>query len=194
MIRSTKCVFLSHCILAQAVRANGLAKYYPAAIKPVVQFCLDHDINMMQMPCPETMCAAGGLGREPHGKGWYESRGLRETSSAIAVDQAAYVKTLIDGGNQVLAIIGMEFSPACATTFLSKGRAIYRDRGIFIEELQKELDRLGLEIPFIGVNQRWLKKLDRELHGLLEPVAASTKPGSPAIRGPRRAVVAAAGR
>ena len=112
--RSKNCVFVSHCLLAQGIRANGLAKYERAAVKPLVQFCLDHDINIMQMPCPERLCAAGGIGREPHGKAWYEKNGLRDTSARIAREQAAYMKTLIENGFNILAIIGMEFSPACA--------------------------------------------------------------------------------
>ena len=132
MKRSTKCVFLSHCLLAQTVRAKGLAKHFAATVKPVIQFCLDHDVNMVQMPCPEVLCPAGGLGREPHGKTWYEERGLRLTCAVIAKTQAAYARELVDQGCQVLAIIGMEFSPACAVTYLNKGRALHRDQGIFI--------------------------------------------------------------
>lgn len=167
MLRSKKCVMLANCLLAQAVRANGLAKYYPAAVKPVVQFCLDHDINMIQMPCPETACAAGGLGREPRGKAWYEKHGLRETSRAIARPQVAYLKQLRAGGLEVLAIIGMEFSPACAVNYLNRGQRIHRDQGIFIEELKAALADEGLEIPFVGVNQRAIKKLENDLRALL---------------------------
>lgn len=166
-IRSNKCVFVSHCILAQCVRANGLAKYYAGAVKPVVQFCLDHDINMMQMPCPESMCSAGGLGRDPHGKKWYEDNGLRDTATGIAKGQVEYMRSIVQNGNEILAIIGMEFSPACAVTYLNRGPVIYKDRGIYVEELQKYLDEENLDIPFIGVNQRAHKKLAKQLNSLI---------------------------
>lgn len=177
MIRSDKCVLLSHCLLAQTVRANGLAKYFPAAVKPVVQFCLDHDINMIQMPCPELSCGAGGFGRDPHGKTWYLRRGLRETCTPIARNMADYARRLVDAGNNILAVIGMEFSPACAVTFLNKGPVIYRDQGVFIEELKAELAAVGLEFRFIGVNQRAHKKLARQLQELLveDEVDSSTE-------------------
>ncbi len=168
MLRSNRCVFLSHCLLAQVVRAKGLVKYFPAAVKPVVQFCLDNDINMIQMPCPETLCAAGGLGREPHGKAWYEQNGLRKTSAKIAREQATYAQQLIDSGCALLAVLGVEFSPACATQYLNRGPVVYKDRGIFAEELKKAFDALGLAVPFVGVNQRWLRKLDRDLAELVE--------------------------
>src|SRR5580698_10072479 len=158
MLRSHQYVLLSHCLLAQGVRAAGLAKYFPAAVKPVVQFCLDHDINMIQMPCPETLCPAGGLVRGPHGKTWYERAGLRETSKAIAAAQVKYVRELLGAGNVILAVIGMEFSPACAINYMNRGARIHKDKGIFIEELQAALLDAKIELPFVGVNQRALKK------------------------------------
>ena len=167
MRRSNRCVFLSHCLLAQLVRAKGLAKYFPGAVKPVIQFCLDNDINMMQMPCPESRCAAGGLGRDPHGKVWYERNGLREVAVRIATEQVDYMSELISAGYEILAIIGVEFSPACAVNYLNRGPIIQKDRGIFVEELQRGLKTRGVEIPFIGVNQRALKKLDRQLKEML---------------------------
>ena len=167
MNRSKKCVFVSHCLLARAVVAEGLAKHAPAAVRPVVQFCLDNDINIFQMPCPEVRCPAGGLRRALRGKTWYERNGLRETSSQIAGEQASYMAELTEAGLDVLAVLGVEFSPACAVTYLNKGRAIMRAQGIYIEELRRELEARGLSVPFIGVNERWLKKLHKQLHGLL---------------------------
>ncbi len=167
MLRSPRYVFLSHCLLAQGVRAEGLAKYYPAAVKPVVQFCLDNDVNMVQMPCPETLCPAGGLIRGPHGKVWYERAGLRDTCRPIAVAQAKYMRQLLDAGYEVLAVIGMEFSPACAVNYMNRGARIHRDQGIFIEELRSAMAERSVAIPFVGVNQRALKKLQRDLQTLL---------------------------
>ncbi len=103
MNRSKKCVFVSHCLLAQVVRAKGLVKVSPAIIKQVVQFCMDNDINVFQMPCPESLCAAGGLRREVHGKAWYEKNGLRETSSKIAKEQVNYMVELKESGFAVVA-------------------------------------------------------------------------------------------
>lgn len=164
--RSKLCVFVSHCLLAQGVRANGLAKYTPGAVRPLVEFCLEQDINIIQMPCPETLCASGGLNRQPRGKSWYEKNGLRETSASIAAGQVEYLKSLVNEGFCILAIVGMEFSPACAVKFLNRGPVVYKDQGILIEELRRELHEVGLEIPFLGVNMRGMKKLRRDLEAL----------------------------
>ena len=168
MNRSKKCVFVSHCLLAQGVMAQGIVRQSPAIVKPVVQFCMDNDINVFQMPCPELLCAAGGLGRCAHGKGWYEKNGLREISSKIAKRQVGYIVKLISGGYEVLAIIGLEFSPACAPSYLNRGRRIVAGKGVFIEELERELDVQGIKVPFIGVNQRWTRKLNKQLGEVLE--------------------------
>lgn len=166
-IRSMDCVFVSHCMLAQCVMAEGVVKNFPAMVKPVIQFCMDHDINIMQMPCPETLCGSGGLGRQPRGKKWYEEHGLRETAKSIAVDQISYMLKLVGQGYRILAIIGVDFSPACAVNYLNKGRSVYKSKGIYIEELEKLLKVHELSIPLIGVCQRWQKKLAKDLRGIL---------------------------
>lgn len=168
MNRSNKCVFISHCLLAQAVMAKGLVKLSPAIVKQVVQFCMDNDINIFQMPCPELLCAAGGLGRDIHGKGWYEKKGLRETSSQIAKEQVNHMVELTRAGFEVLAVIGLEFSPACAPGYLNKGRRIVKGKGIYIEELERELKLQKLQVPFVGVNQRWTRKLEKQLSEMLQ--------------------------
>lgn len=165
--RSTRCVFVAHCLLAQGIRANGVARYDKAAVKTVVQFCLDHDINIMQMPCPELLAKSGGVRRPPHGKKWYEEHGLRETCESIATQQATYMKTLNDNGYTILAVIGVEFSPACATKLLNRGPIVYKDQGIFVEELIRALKANDLRIPILGVGLRWQKKLKRDLESLI---------------------------
>ncbi len=168
MNRSKTCVLVSHCILAQGVMAEGLVKIFPAVFKPVLKFCMDHDINVFQMPCPELCCEAGGLGRQARGKAWYEKEGLRQISRRIAEEQVASMIQLTQAGFTVLAIIGVEFSPACAVGYLNRGRSIVKDKGIYVEELQRTLGEEGLDVAFIGVHHRWVRKLEKELRAMLE--------------------------
>lgn len=166
-IRSSRCVFVSHCLLAQGVMAQGIVKHFPGPVRPVLEFCLEHDLNIMQMPCPESRCLAGGLDRVPHGKKWYEENGLRETASEIAEEQADYMRAVVDRGFEILGIIGVDFSPACAVSYLNRGPAIYRDQGIYVEELRRCLKERGLDVRFVGINQRWHKKLRQDLSDLI---------------------------
>jgi predicted secreted protein len=165
-------------MLAQCVMADGVAKHFAAIVKPVIEFCLRNDINIMQMPCPETMCASGGLGRSPRGKAWYEQNGLRHTSAQIARGQAEYVAKLLAANIDVLGIVGIDFSPACAVNYLNKGRSIVKGEGIYMEELRRELIERGISLPFIGVSGKWQKKMVRDLEILVAPLAL-IKPSLP---------------
>lgn len=166
-IRSRRCVFVSHCLLAQGVMAQGLVKHFPGPVRPILEFCLEHDLNIMQMPCPESRCSAGGLNRTPHGKKWYEKNGLRETAREIAEDQADYMRAVADQGFEIVGIIGVDFSPACAVNYLNRGPAIYRDQGIYMEELCNSLAARDLNIRLVGINHRWHKKLRQDLDSLV---------------------------
>lgn len=147
--------------------AEGVVRHHAAIMRPVVEFCLAEDINIIQMPCPETNCAAGGLGRQPHGKVWYERNGLRETAAGIAKGQVEYMNRLRTAGIEILAVIGVDFSPACAVTYLNKGRSIVRDEGIFVEELKRLMAESGFELPFVGVTAKWERRIERDLKALL---------------------------
>jgi len=161
--RSDKCVFVSHCILAQTVKAEGGAKV-AAIVKEVIQFCMDNDINVIQMPCPELLTEAGGFGREPRGKKFYEAHGLRDTSLRIAKNQANYIEAVQANGKKVIGIIGVTFSPACST---EETNSVYRQKGIYIEELEKELEERGLHIPMISIHPTWKSKMTESLNSLL---------------------------
>ena len=147
--------------------AQGVVQKSPAVVRPIVEFCLDHDLNILQMPCPESRCPAGGLVRAPRGKQWYEKRGLRETARSIAEGQVEYMRELVENGFEIVAVIGVDFSPACAVNYLNRGPSIYSDQGIYVEELRKCMDEHKMNIHFIGVNQRWHKKLRRDLEFLV---------------------------
>lgn len=160
---SQYCVFVSHCILAQTVRAEGCAKT-PAIINRVVQFLMKHEFNIMQMPCPESI--AVGIERGKHGKKWYEEKGIRRVCKDIAEKQAIYMQKLEQAGKKVIGIIGIEFSPACSFTRDSK--SVYRQEGIYGEELRKAMKKCGVYAKMISVHPEWKDKLDNDLKGLLE--------------------------
>ena len=53
--RSRKVVFVAHCLLNQNAISDQTA-VYPAAFRDVVDFFLERDVGIVQMPCPELCC------------------------------------------------------------------------------------------------------------------------------------------
>lgn len=63
--RSKKVIFLAHCLLNQNAISDGTA-VCPAAFGDLIQLPLDHEVGVVQMPCPELCCL--GLDRgDVHG-------------------------------------------------------------------------------------------------------------------------------
>ncbi len=58
--RKRKVVFLSHCILNENVRYAGGA-FRAACVSEIVSQCVERDIGMVQMPCPEQHAWGGVL-------------------------------------------------------------------------------------------------------------------------------------
>lgn len=160
---SQRCVFIAHCMLAQTVRAEGCAKA-PAAIKRVIEFLMEHEINIMQMPCPESIML--GIAREKHGKKWYEEKGFREVCRDIARNQVNYMKALEIDGKKIVGVIGVTFSPACS--FERDNGSVYRQEGIYGEELRAAMKHFNIDAKMISVNPDWKDKLEADLLSLLE--------------------------
>ena len=61
--RSRRVVFLAHCLLNQNAISDGTA-VYPAAFRELVQFFLEHQVGIVQLPCPELCCLGLDRGRD----------------------------------------------------------------------------------------------------------------------------------
>lgn len=53
--RSKKVVFIAHCLLNQNSISDGTA-VYPATFKEIIDYFINADIGVIQMPCPELSC------------------------------------------------------------------------------------------------------------------------------------------
>jgi hypothetical protein len=127
--RSRRVVFLSHCLLNENTRYLGGANHR-GAIESVVRACLDANLGMVQMPCPE-QCAWGGVlkrrlllayGLRERAPWAYVLRrpllafGLLYTrwryarlADAVVAQAADYVSS----GFEVAGIVGVDGSPSC---------------------------------------------------------------------------------
>jgi predicted secreted protein len=86
--------------------------------------------------------------------------GFQEHCERLADETAKYLKSLIENAREppirILAILGVERSPACGVECTPVGRGeekrYERRKGIFIDLLVKSLRDAGIEIPVIGVD------------------------------------------
>lgn len=169
--RSKKVVFIAHCLLNQNSISDGTA-VYPAAFKEVIDFFLNADIGIVQMPCPEFCCL--GLDRGNfHGADspvLIENTRIRtemkKDISDTKLEQLAdyVVRQIIEYdqyGFKVVGIIGANRSPNCGVNTTSDNNEEVCGMGLFIEKIFHRLSRENIAVPMIGIkgNDDMLQKL-----------------------------------
>ena len=159
--RSKRVVFVAHCFLNQNAISDGTA-VYPAAFKGVVDFFLNTDVSIIQMPCPEFCCL--GLDRgNIYGADSpvvVENTRIRaemkkDTANAKLNQLADYVMQQIieydKFGFEIVGIIGANRSPNCGVDTTSDNNAETRGMGLFMEKISDKLSDADISIPMIGI-------------------------------------------
>lgn len=168
--RSKRFIFIPFCLICQAFQAQGIVRYgYSATIKPIVEEILRYNINIIQMPCPESQFGGytTGLKREPKGIDRYDVPEFREICKNSASEVVSIIRGVLANDYKVVTILGIEYSPSCAIRLQYSRRGTFHQPGLFIESLQNQLDEEKIEIPFIGINRRGINKSLSELRDLL---------------------------
>lgn len=170
--RSKQFVFVPFCVLSQAFHASGLVKYeWKGVVKPIIQTLMDYDVNIIQMPCMETLFLGGtkdGLNRKPNGMKHYDTLDFRAACNIEALKVVDQIKGIISNGYEVAAILGMEYSPSCAVNVQYPYRKDETNSGIYIQELNSILSDNGINIPMLGINRRGIKPTIKRLEKLLD--------------------------
>lgn len=168
--RSKKFIFIPFCLICQGFQAQGIVRYgYSAVIKPIIEEILRYEINIIQMPCPESQLGGyeQSLKRKPKGIEQYDTPEFREICQRLARETTEMIKAILSNGYEVVAILGIEYSPSCATKIQYSQRGAFHRSGLFIENLKNQLDKERIEIPFIGINRRGINKSLTDLRQLL---------------------------
>ena len=159
--RSKKVIFLAHCLLNQNAISDGTA-VCPAAFGELIQLLLDHEVGVVQMPCPELCCL--GLDRgDVHGadrpaveentriRRAMEKDGPRQKREALADLVAEQVQEYHKHGFQVLGIVGANRSPNCGVETTSDFDREVEGRGAFMDAITQRLEAAGISIPMLGL-------------------------------------------
>jgi predicted secreted protein len=126
-LRSRRVIFVAHCLLNENTRYLGGARR-GGAIREIVEPCLERDIGIVQLPCPEQHAWGGVLKRRllffygSKGKLRYRLRSVllplalwytRHIYRKLARRTADEVQDYQKAGFAVLGIIGVDPSPTC---------------------------------------------------------------------------------
>ena len=161
--RGKKVIFLAHCLLNQNAISDGTA-VCPAAFGELIQLLLDHEVGIVQMPCPELCCL--GLDRgDVHGaerpvveentriRRAMEKDGPRQKREALADLVAEQVQEYHKHGFQVLGIVGANRSPNCGVETTSDFDREVEGRGAFMEAIAQRLEAAGISVPMLGLKR-----------------------------------------
>ncbi len=172
---SHRFVVVIDCILNQNARDLGAATY-PSMNKALVELCMQHDVGLFQIPCPE-MAFLGFERKRALGQSIREALDTQEGRDCcrkLSVDLTNRIEDLISNKNKIVAVLGGNpESPGCAIHMVSSGRneLMAEKSGVFMKAFHQELCRRNIEVPFRGMRDcrpgwikqdlAWLEKLFR---------------------------------
>ncbi|MBN2367122.1 MAG: hypothetical protein JXL67_13210 [Calditrichaeota bacterium] len=149
--RGRRLVAVIECIINQNARDAGAATF-PAMDWDVVRLCNQYHVGILQLPCPEIHFLGFDRNRKPGEsiRNALDTEAGRESCRKISMEIADRFQTYINQGYQILAILGGNpESPGCAVHI--KEGALLANSGVFMKELQDELHKRSIDIPFQGI-------------------------------------------
>lgn len=155
-----KVAFLAHCLLNQNAKVDEKA-WYPGVVKPAIDLLREFGYELAQLPCPEMTFL--GVNRWWQTKDQYDTAGYRRHCRFLARPVADLIESYLKQGYQVI-IIGLDGSPSSGVRQTGRnapGGRIWGGRpegsvedvvgvpgkGVWMEELEKELNERGLVFP-----------------------------------------------
>ena len=153
--RSRKVVFLAHCLLNQNAISDGTA-VYPAAFRELVQFFLEHQVGIVQLPCPELCCLGLDRGNRQGAQSpvTEENTRIRAASRMLEDLVESVIHQVLEYhryGFRIVAFLGANRSPNCGVEATSDHNQEMPGRGLFLGALEDRIRAAGLEIPLLGV-------------------------------------------
>jgi predicted secreted protein len=134
-------------MLNQNARITTAADF-PAMFEPLIAWLKDHQIGIIQMPCPELMVL--GLGRVSVRDGLETAEGHAHLHQII--DNLIYeIKQYQFQGFEILGILGKQGSPACGVTMTWLDGRHQPGIGVYIRLLQERLSQEQLGVQIFGV-------------------------------------------
>ena len=136
-------VLVCHCLLNPVTRAQGTKEIN----RDIIKVLIDENISIIQLPCPEIEYGLD-FKRGPCSKDDYDTPGFREHCRTLARSTAEEVINQ-SKHSSVFGLIAVGGSPSCGfmRTHIKGEHA--QEPGIFMEELAKIFDELGIKIKIV---------------------------------------------
>jgi len=150
MERSKKVIFISHCLLNQNARPLGGEKY-SGSVKELVELFAESGVGIIQIPCPQIEFNEG-LNRKSKSKDAYDNNGFRSKCQKLSSNVIETIESYLRKNYEILGILGVEQSSTCGVYQVQNGKRSVPGKGIFIEELEKEMEKKNFQVPIIGIN------------------------------------------
>ena len=182
MNRSKKIVVLSHCLLNSNSKVEGLSTY-SSILKKLVKYIILKDYGIIQLPCPELKMY--GIKRWGHVKNQFDNEYFRNQCNNMLESYINQFKDYLLNGYEIKCIIGVEKSPSCGVnkTCISSSWGgtvnskcikekidnieIVNESGVFIEELEKMLKNIDLDIPLVAIDEEDVEKSLNDIKKIL---------------------------
>ena len=148
MKRGKKVLFVSHCLLNQNAMPVGKAKY-TGSVKDLLELFAEAGVGVVQLDCPQIEFN-NGLNRRPSTK--TSTNGYRKECKKLSMKVMKKIESYIRNDYKVLGILGVETSLTCGVHQVQNGRRSAPGKGIFMEELENEMQKKNFQVPVIGVN------------------------------------------
>ena len=133
-------IFVPHCILNPSIKDSS------RTTKEIINIFAESGIGIVQLPCPEIEFN-GKLIKQIGNKEKY-----REHCRELSLKVLKNVKKYLDANYKVLGILGVEFSPTCGIYRINNGKRNTPGKGIFMEELENEMQKKNFQVPFVTAN------------------------------------------
>ncbi|MFZ1128040.1 hypothetical protein [Methanoregula sp.] len=165
-------IFVSHCVVNQCARARGIKTKLngKVIVKPIIDFIIEHNVGMIQLPCPEIKYE--GLNRRACGQNHYNN----QLFNKICKEYAEKIKKLIlqyqDEGYSIIGFVGIEYSPTCGITRTTLGNGkIANEPGLFYKHIIELLDNIVPSQNFVGLplnNPSEIEKIVQQLELIIK--------------------------
>jgi predicted secreted protein len=146
--RGRRVVLLPHCALNQNSRVAGAA-VRPAAMEDLIAGLLQHNIGIVQMPCPELILLGLDRAHLPI-SAELEKAESQAQLRRLALDLIDQITAYRRCGVAVLAILGKNGSPTCGVEKTWR-RGVVPGTGVFIEVMRAQLQNHGLKVKILGI-------------------------------------------